>query len=184
MTGRNTRPASCSSSSASAARPVMRRCGTRLKRSSMPAPRSVVSMQLRELGDFSPHPQGRPCGPATTPRSPGNRPHPLLGIERTSPAGGAASTLAGSWSRRIVVALPLGRVDVLPIAVATRGTLVMKPMLRSPTTTRTPQPPKRGPDLVPHDGAPPQLYIESPPGGFQWPLASASDRYRLASRWS
>ena len=28
----------------------------------MPASRSVVSMLLRELGDFSLHPQGRPCG--------------------------------------------------------------------------------------------------------------------------
>jgi hypothetical protein len=28
----------------------------------MPAFRSVVSMLLRELGDFSLHPQGRPCG--------------------------------------------------------------------------------------------------------------------------
>jgi len=27
-------------------------------------------------------------------------------------------------------------------------------------------------------------YIESPPGGFQDPLASASDRYPLASCWS
>jgi hypothetical protein len=29
---------------------------------SMPASRSVVSMLLRVLGDFSLHPQGRPCG--------------------------------------------------------------------------------------------------------------------------
>jgi hypothetical protein len=28
----------------------------------MPAFRSVVSALLRELGDFSLHPQGRPCG--------------------------------------------------------------------------------------------------------------------------
>jgi hypothetical protein len=53
----------------------------------MPASRSVVSMQLRELGDFSLHPQGRPCGrppaaavlaPAATRRSPGSRPHRAL----------------------------------------------------------------------------------------------------------
>jgi hypothetical protein len=74
-----------------------------------------------------------------------------------SSAGGAASTLAGSWSGRIVVALPPGRVDVLPIAVAARGTLVIEPMLRSPTTG-TPQPPKLGLDLVPHDGTPPWLH--------------------------
>ena len=35
----------------------------------------------------------------------------------------------------------------------------------------------------PHAGAP-QPYIESPPGGFQLPRASASARYRLASCWS
>ena len=28
----------------------------------MPASRSVVSVLVRELGDFSLHPQGRPCG--------------------------------------------------------------------------------------------------------------------------
>ena len=28
----------------------------------MPASRSVVSVLLRELGDLSSHPQGRPCG--------------------------------------------------------------------------------------------------------------------------
>jgi hypothetical protein len=46
--------------------------------------RSVVSVLLRALGDFSLHPQGRPCGrpppaavlaPATTRRKPGNGPH-------------------------------------------------------------------------------------------------------------
>jgi hypothetical protein len=48
----------------------------------MPASRSVVSVLLRGLGDFSLHPQGRPCGrppaaavlaPATTRREPGTR---------------------------------------------------------------------------------------------------------------
>jgi hypothetical protein len=38
----------------------------------MPVSRSVVSVLLRELGDFSLHPHG----PAATRRSPGNRPHP------------------------------------------------------------------------------------------------------------
>jgi len=46
----------------------------------MAAFRSVVSVLLRALGDFSLHPQGRPCGrppaaavlaPAATPRPPG-----------------------------------------------------------------------------------------------------------------
>jgi hypothetical protein len=98
-------------------------------------------------------PQGRqrhdghrkPASPATRDRA------------NLSPAGGAASALAGSWSRRIVVALPPGRVDVLPVAVAARGTLVMEPMLRRPTTG-TPQPPNCGLDLVPHDGTPPWLH--------------------------
>ena len=51
---------------------------------SMPASRSVVSTLLRALGDFSLHPQGRPCGrppaaavlaPAAPRRPPGRRPH-------------------------------------------------------------------------------------------------------------
>jgi hypothetical protein len=51
----------------------------------MPASRSVVSVLLRELGDFLYPSQGRPCGrppaaavlaPATTRRSPGEQPHP------------------------------------------------------------------------------------------------------------
>ena len=56
--------------------------GTLVGESSMPAFRSVVSMLLRELGDFSLHPQGRPCGrppaalrPGDDPAEPGNRPH-------------------------------------------------------------------------------------------------------------
>jgi hypothetical protein len=32
----------------------------------MPASRSVVSVLLRELGDFSLHPQGRPCAGSDT----------------------------------------------------------------------------------------------------------------------
>jgi hypothetical protein len=75
-----------------------------------------------------------------------------------SPANGAAPALAGSWSRRIVVALPPGSVNVLPIAVPARGTLVMEPMLSTLTTTRTPEPPKCGLDPVPHDGTPPWLH--------------------------
>ena len=76
---------------------------------------------------------------------------------------------------RRLIAQPPGRVDVLLRAIPARGMLVIEPVLGSPTTTRTPQPPKRGLDPVPHDGRLPH-YIESPPGGFQWPLASASDR--------
>jgi hypothetical protein len=39
---------------------------------SMPASRSVVSMLLRELGDVSPRPQGRPCGRPPAALRPGN----------------------------------------------------------------------------------------------------------------
>ena len=38
------------------------RCNGAGPRRSMPAFRSVVSVLLRALGDFSLHPQGRPCG--------------------------------------------------------------------------------------------------------------------------
>jgi hypothetical protein len=38
----------------------------------MPASRSVVSVLLRELGDFSLHPQGRPCGRPPAALRPGN----------------------------------------------------------------------------------------------------------------
>jgi hypothetical protein len=63
----------------------------------MPAFRSVVSVLLRALGDFSLHPQGRPCGrppaaavlaPAATRRSPWSR----LTVKP-----GQAETAAGGW---------------------------------------------------------------------------------------
>jgi hypothetical protein len=38
----------------------------------MPASRSVASVLLRELGDFSLHPQGRPCGRPPAALRPGN----------------------------------------------------------------------------------------------------------------
>jgi hypothetical protein len=41
-------------------------------RRSMPAFRSLVSVLMRELGDFSPHPQGRPCGRPPAALRPGN----------------------------------------------------------------------------------------------------------------
>ena len=59
----------------------------------MPASRSVVSVLLRELGDFSSHPQGRPCGPATARRPPGDRPH-------RHPLGSVASTASPPSTRR------------------------------------------------------------------------------------
>jgi hypothetical protein len=56
------------------------RGGTRVESCTMPASRSVVSVRLRELGDFSLRTQGRPppaavLAPAATRRSPGDRPH-------------------------------------------------------------------------------------------------------------
>ena len=91
--------------------------------------------------------------PAATPRSSGRRPHPLPAMVRTSrrPATPHPPRRA-SRSRRIVVALPPGRVDVLLISVPARGTLVMEPLLRGPTTTRTPQPrphPSQGSQTTP-----------------------------------
>jgi hypothetical protein len=55
------------------------------------------------------------------------------------------------------VPLPPGLLDVLLRAMLARRTLVMEPVLGTPTTTRTPQPPNRSLDLVPHDGTPPSL---------------------------
>jgi hypothetical protein len=61
----------------------------------MPASRSVVSMLLKELGDFSLHPQGRPCGRPAAALRPGNdttvtgirsHPPPLLIPDRFSDA--------------------------------------------------------------------------------------------------
>jgi hypothetical protein len=47
----------------------------------MPASRSVVSVLVRALGDFSLHPQGRPCGrpPAALRPAAARRASPLLG---------------------------------------------------------------------------------------------------------
>jgi hypothetical protein len=52
----------------------------------MPASRSVVSVLLRELGDFSSHPQGRPCG----------RPHPAAVLGRQDRRRGGNSILVQS----------------------------------------------------------------------------------------
>ena len=121
--------------------------------------------------------------PAATPRSSGRRPHPLPAMVRTSrrPATPHPPRRA-SRSRRIVVALPPGRVDVLLISVPARGTLVMEPLLRGPTTTRTPQPrphPSQGsqttPDTsgrsTPSSAAP----LDQPPRSSDHP-GSLSDR--------
>jgi hypothetical protein len=65
----------------------------------MPASPLRRVVLLRELGDFSLHPQGRPCGrppaaavlaPAATRRSPGSRPHRL----------GELGAVAARWEHR------------------------------------------------------------------------------------
>jgi hypothetical protein len=50
---------------------------------SMPASRSVVSMLLRELGDFSLHPQGRPAGGRLRRPSSASRTHTSWWTART-----------------------------------------------------------------------------------------------------
>ena len=64
---------------------AMRRCGDAGGGSSMPASRSVVSVLLRGLGDFSIHPQGRPCGRPAAALRPGS--HTAVTGEPASPAG-------------------------------------------------------------------------------------------------
>jgi len=69
-----------------------------------------------------------------------------------SPAGYAAPTSAGVTVQADSRSSAPGRVDVLLISVPARGTLVMEPLLRGPTTTRTPQPrphPSQGSQTTP-----------------------------------
>ena len=70
-----------------------------------PASRSVVSMLLRELGDFSLHPQGRPCG-----RPPARQRHDAhrgTGLTHTAPQYShsmaiPALTHRSFWTRLVV----------------------------------------------------------------------------------
>jgi hypothetical protein len=94
-----------------------------------------------------------PSGPATTRRSPGNRPHPSLQVA-SIPAEQRHAIGSRSGMAR-PVALPPGLLDVLLGALLARRPLVIEAALGSPTTTRTPKPPKPSLDLVPHDGTPP-----------------------------
>ena len=59
----------------------------------MPASRSVVSTLLRELGDFSLHPQGRPCGRPEAALRPGSDTtltgEPASPLTHSGPAGSA-----------------------------------------------------------------------------------------------
>jgi hypothetical protein len=59
--------------------------------------RSVVSVLLRELGDFSLHPQGRPCGRPPAALRPGSD-ATLTGVP--PPPFSAAGTDAAAWSTR------------------------------------------------------------------------------------
>jgi hypothetical protein len=56
----------------------------------MPASRSVVSVLLRELGDFSLHPQGRPCGrpPPAAVLAPARRTRDTVGTLLICPSRG------------------------------------------------------------------------------------------------
>jgi hypothetical protein len=116
--------------------------------------RSVVSVLVRALGDFSLHPQGRPCGrppaaavlaPAATRREPGNRPHPPLRRVRSHAPADEGCSLAALE----------GQIPILPglmqVPIPTGSVPVIEPVLVSPpTTTRTPNPREHSLDLVQH----------------------------------
>jgi hypothetical protein len=111
--------------------------------------------------------QGRPCGrlrplrPASDTMVTGMSALPsTAGRDEASPPGRAAGISEAGISRRVSVAFPSGRIDVLLRAISATGTLVIEPVLGSPATPWAPYPPKRRPDLVQH-GSPPSL----PPRG-------------------
>ena len=72
----------------------------------MPASRSVVSTLLRELGDFSLRPQGRPCGRPPAARRPGN--DAAVTGEPASPSNQPAPT--PQPDRHLVLARPGGHI--------------------------------------------------------------------------
>jgi hypothetical protein len=115
--------------------------------SSMPASRSVVSVLLRGLGDFSLHPQGRPCGRPPAALRPGGDTGVTGGTGLTLHLGGtnprriSRTTSEAGGRRRASVALPPGRLNVLLRAIPAGRALVMEPALACPTTT----PPKPRP---------------------------------------
>jgi hypothetical protein len=137
--------------------------------------RTVVSMLLRELGDFSLHSQGRPYGRPPAALRPGND---------VTVTGGAGLTLRHRRQEgrppdrlrtsRPVIRAALGCVNVLLVAVAAGGALIIRTMLLSPTTARTPEPSKHGPDPVQHDGAPPLAAFQLSPAPY--PMASTDQR--------
>jgi hypothetical protein len=85
---------------------------------------------------------------------------------RTLAAGQAVRTSEAAGSRRVPVALPPGRLADLPVAIPASLTLILEPVLGTPTTPRPPHPPKRRPDPVQH-GSPSSLPRD--------PLSSSAD---------
>jgi hypothetical protein len=140
-----------------------------------------IRRSFRLVATSSNLPQG--CPPARQ-RHDGHRGiGPILHLDSTNPRRTSHTTSEAGGRRRAPVALAPRRLDVLLRAILARRTLVMEPVLGGPTTTRTPSRPNATLIFF-HTMARLPHYIESPPGGFQWPLAWASDRYRLAPCWS
>jgi hypothetical protein len=164
----------------------------------MPAFRSVVSVLVSFVGrSFSTN--SRPALRAASGRPPAPQRHDghrhaaspsTSGRDEASPPGQAAGTSEAGISRRVSVAFPFGRIDVLLRAIPATGTLVIEPVLGSPTTPRAPHPSKRRPDPVQH-GPPTSL---PPRGGHcgsrvgwaccpdRWSLGRGLLRMSLASR--
>jgi hypothetical protein len=81
-----------------------------------------------------------------------------LHLGGTNPQRTSRTTSEAGRRRRAPVALAPRRLDVQLRAIPARRPLVIEPMLGTPTTTRTPQPPNRGLDRVPHHSTPPRLH--------------------------
>jgi hypothetical protein len=64
----------------------------------MPTSRSVVSVQLRALGDFSLHPQGRPCGRPPAALRPGSDTR-VTGMPASPSTSGRDEAFAARTSR-------------------------------------------------------------------------------------
>ena len=92
--------------------------------------------------------------------------HPPPRAIRTLAAGQAVRTSEAAGSRRVPVALSPGRLADLPVAIPASLTMILEPVLGTPTTPRPPHPPKRRPDPVQH-GSPSSLFCD--------PLSSSAD---------
>jgi hypothetical protein len=137
--------------------PVIKECLARHAKHAGVQLRRVRGWWVREefLCELKAGPAGglrTPSGPATTRRSPGHRPHPRLQVVR-KPGRRRRKIVPVSdrrWTGRRLVALPPGRLADLLVAILASLTLIVEPVLASPTTGR-PTPPKRGLDPVQHD---------------------------------